>query len=163
MQDYGGKIESIDDYDELLDQWGNMMEEGNFAGVLSLLEQRLPKLSGIPPLDELIQKASLPTRCLLVFSIKTCSLICRQTPLQPLQISRIISSLPENSRKDMMHGSCSACSRQIPIIAADVKVLKETFQYGPCRRVIMQFTFYINRVIEGGCKRVNMWRKDRGQ
>jgi hypothetical protein len=61
MQDYGGSIESIDEFDEMLDQWGDMMEEGNFAGVLSLLEQRLPKKSGIPPLDELIQKASLFT------------------------------------------------------------------------------------------------------
>lgn len=58
MQDFGGKIESIDDYDEMLDNWGDMMEEGNFAGVLSMLEHRLPKISGVPPLDELIQRAS---------------------------------------------------------------------------------------------------------
>ncbi len=56
VQDYGGKIDSLDQYDEMLNQWGDMMEEGDFAGVLSMLEHRLPKVSGIPPLDEIIQR-----------------------------------------------------------------------------------------------------------
>ncbi|EIE22874.1 hypothetical protein COCSUDRAFT_66434 [Coccomyxa subellipsoidea C-169] len=46
----------------MLDNWGDMMEEGNFAGVLSMLEHRLPKISGVPPLDELIQRDSREER-----------------------------------------------------------------------------------------------------
>lgn len=39
----------------MLEQWGALMEAEDYGGVLTMLEQRLPKVEGIPPLDELIQ------------------------------------------------------------------------------------------------------------
>lgn len=56
MQAYGGAIQSVDDYDELMDQWGDLLEAGEYGAVLSLLEKRLPVLEDIPPLEELLTR-----------------------------------------------------------------------------------------------------------
>jgi len=46
----------------MLEQWGALMEAEDYGGVLAMLEQRLPKVEGIPPLDELIQMVRRPPK-----------------------------------------------------------------------------------------------------
>lgn len=58
MQDYGGQIESIDDYDEMLDRWGEMLEDGDSAGALEMLSQRLPKIPGMANIEDYLAKVS---------------------------------------------------------------------------------------------------------
>jgi hypothetical protein len=44
MQDYGGQIDSIDEYDEMMDRWGELLEAGDTGGAIAMLEQRLPEM-----------------------------------------------------------------------------------------------------------------------
>lgn len=47
----------------MLDRWGELMEAGNYAEVLSLLDAKLAPVPGIPPLDDFlnwVRPASLP-------------------------------------------------------------------------------------------------------
>ena len=59
MQDYGGKIDSIDEYDEMLDRWGEMLEAGDSAGALDMLGQRLPELPEGDELEDYLSKVLL--------------------------------------------------------------------------------------------------------
>lgn len=43
-QDYGGQINSIDEYDEMMDRWGELLEAGDTGGAIAMLEQRLPEM-----------------------------------------------------------------------------------------------------------------------
>lgn len=47
-------VQSIDEFDEMMDQWDALMEAGNYGAVLSMLDARLPKPEGIPSLDQLM-------------------------------------------------------------------------------------------------------------
>ncbi len=57
---FGGKIESVDDYDEMMDTWGELMEAGEYGAVLALLDAKLPPVPGIPPLDDFINWVRVP-------------------------------------------------------------------------------------------------------
>ena len=59
MQDYGGKIQSIDDYDEMLDHWGEMLEQGDSGDALEMLSARLPKIPGLANLETLLSQVRL--------------------------------------------------------------------------------------------------------
>ena len=59
MQDYGGKIDSIDEYDEMLDRWGEMLEAGDSAGAMDMLGQRLPDLPEGDELEDYLSKVVL--------------------------------------------------------------------------------------------------------
>ena len=64
QETFGGKIESVDDYDEMMDTWGELMEAGEYGAVLALLDAKLPPVPGIPPLDEFINWVRMPHRLL---------------------------------------------------------------------------------------------------
>ena len=72
MQDYGGKIQSIDDYDELLDHWGEMLEQGDSDEVLEMLSQRLPKIPGLANLETLLSQVQL-LQCITSLRQDNCS------------------------------------------------------------------------------------------
>lgn len=59
MQNYGGQIDSIDEYDEMLDRWGEMLETGDSAGALEMLGQRLPELPEGDDLEDYLSKVQL--------------------------------------------------------------------------------------------------------
>lgn len=59
VQDYGGKIDSVDEYDEMLDRWGEMLEAGDSAGALEMLGQRLPELPEGDNLEDYLSKVLL--------------------------------------------------------------------------------------------------------
>ena len=59
MQNYGGQIDSIDQYDEMLDRWGEMLEAGDSAGALEMLDQRLPELPEGDDLEDYLSKVLL--------------------------------------------------------------------------------------------------------
>ena len=63
MQDYGGKIQSIDDYDEMLDHWGEMLEQGDPGDALEMLSARLPKVPGLANLETLLSQVQ-PLQCI---------------------------------------------------------------------------------------------------
>jgi len=48
-------LEAIDDF---LDEWGRLLDEGDAAGVLKLLEERTAAAPGLPPLDEVWASAT---------------------------------------------------------------------------------------------------------
>jgi hypothetical protein len=43
-----------------MDQWGDLLEAGEYGAALSLLDKRLPVLDDIPPLDELLTMVRCP-------------------------------------------------------------------------------------------------------
>ena len=63
----GPPVESLEDYDDMLEEWANLMDSGDYAGVLTMLEKRLAHVEGLPPLDEILSGvrafAHLPVKC----------------------------------------------------------------------------------------------------
>ena len=63
----GPPVESLEDYDDMLDEWAHLMDSGDYAGVLTMLEKRLAHVEGLPPLDEILSSvrafAHFPGKC----------------------------------------------------------------------------------------------------
>ena len=52
--DWGAPIQSLDDMDDLLDDWEDLMAAGDLDGVLRLLEARTAGVEGLPPLADVL-------------------------------------------------------------------------------------------------------------
>ena len=54
----GTPFESLEDFDQTLERWEGLLEEGDYDGVLELLDKTYGNVPGLPPIEQILQRVS---------------------------------------------------------------------------------------------------------